>query len=158
MIDRRLFTNIDWTLMILVLLLGCIGIANIYSATAPYRIIGAPYYLKQFYWLAFGFLLVILVSAIDYHLLEDISYWLYGILILLLVTVLVAGYSSMGATRWLHLGFIKIAAVRVDENRNNSHIREIFQQIRGFRRDDRCESAVSSCDSCCSGNSGNEAA
>lgn len=108
MIDRRLFTNIDWTLVVLVLALSTIGIANIYSASTPYKIIGAPYYLKQLNWMMFGLLIALIVSSIDYHILEDLSYWLYGILILLLIAVLLVGKRSMGATRWLHLGFFNI--------------------------------------------------
>ena len=108
MIDRRLFTNFDWTLFLLVLLIAAIGVLNIFSASASYNLAGVPYYLKQLYWIATGLLLVVVICSIDYHLLEDIAYWMYGLLILLLVVVLVAGRTSMGATRWLNLGFVSI--------------------------------------------------
>ncbi len=108
MIDRRLFVNIDWMLLGLVVAVSLLGILNIYSATTPYKITGAPYYLKQFYWMTFGMFIALLICSFDYHLLEDFSYWLYGFLVILLLAVLVVGRSSMGATRWLHLGFINI--------------------------------------------------
>lgn len=108
MIDRRLLVNIDWTLLGLVVAVSLLGILNIYSATTPYKVVGAPYYLKQFYWMAFGMFIALAVCSFDYHLLEDFSYWLYGILVVLLLAVLVVGRSSMGATRWLHLGFFNI--------------------------------------------------
>ncbi|BCS54481.1 rod shape-determining protein RodA [Geobacter sp. SVR] len=108
MIDRRLFTNIDWMLVGLVIVISMLGIVNIYSATTPYKIIGAPYYVKQFYWMAFGMFIALLICSIDYHILEDFSYWLYFLLVLLLVAVLLVGRRSMGATRWLHLGFFNI--------------------------------------------------
>lgn len=108
MIDRRLFTNFDWTLLGFVLLITAIGVLNIYSATTPYKVVGTPYYLKQIYWILTGLLLIVTVCGIDYHVLEDLSYWLYGLVLLLLCVVLVAGKTSMGATRWLHLGFITI--------------------------------------------------
>ncbi|HEY3306889.1 MAG TPA: rod shape-determining protein RodA [Desulfuromonadaceae bacterium] len=108
MIDRRLLTNIDWTLLGLALIICLLGILNIYSATTPYKIIGAPYYIKQMYWLLFGLFIMLVVCSIDYHILEDLSYWLYGFLIILLLAVLVIGRRSMGATRWLHLGFFNI--------------------------------------------------
>jgi len=104
MIDRRLLTNIDWTLAGLVLTVCLLGILNIYSATTPYKIVATPYYIKQFYWLLVGIIVALTVCSLDYHLLEDFSYWFYGVVVLLLVAVLVIGRRSMGATRWLNLG------------------------------------------------------
>lgn len=108
MIDRRLFANIDWTLIGLVLIISLLGIVNIYSATTPYKIVGEPYYLKQMYWLCFGMFISLAVCSLDYHLLEDFSYWTYGFAVFLLLVVLLFGRSSMGATRWLKLGAISI--------------------------------------------------
>ncbi|HEX8960351.1 MAG TPA: rod shape-determining protein RodA [Geobacteraceae bacterium] len=108
MIDRRLFTNFDWTLFVLTLLISAVGVVNIYSATASYKLVGIPYFIRQGYWIAFGLFLIVLVCSIDYHLLEDISYWVYGVLLVLLVLVMLVGRTSMGATRWLHLGFISL--------------------------------------------------
>ena len=108
MIDRRLFTNFDWTLFGLTILIAAIGVVNIYSATASFKLVGTPYYLRQAYWILAGLFLIVAVCSIDYHILEDISYWVYGLLLFLLMVVMVAGRTSMGATRWLHLGFINI--------------------------------------------------
>jgi rod shape determining protein RodA len=108
MIDRRLLTNIDWTLVALVVTICLLGILNIYSATSPYKIITTPYYIKQFYWLMVGMVIALIVCTIDYHILEDFSYWFYGILVVLLVAVLVVGRRSMGATRWLNLGLFNV--------------------------------------------------
>jgi rod shape determining protein RodA len=108
MIDRRLLTNIDWMLAGLVAAVCLLGILNIYSATTPYRIVGSPYYIKQFNWMLFGMFISLVACSVDYHILEDLSYWLYGFLILLLIAVLVVGRRSMGATRWLHIGFFNI--------------------------------------------------
>ncbi|NVN90332.1 MAG: rod shape-determining protein RodA [Desulfuromonadales bacterium] len=108
MIDRRLFANIDWTLIGLVVIISLLGILNIYSATTPYKVVGEPYYLKQLYWMCFGMFISLAVCSVDYHLLEDFSYWMYGFLVFLLLVVLVFGRSSMGATRWLKLGVLSI--------------------------------------------------
>jgi rod shape determining protein RodA len=108
MIDRRLLTNFDWTLFVLALLIGAIGVVNIYSATISYKLAGTPFYLKQAYWIGAGLFLMVLVCSVDYHMFEDISYWIYGALIILLLLVMVVGRTSMGATRWLHLGFISV--------------------------------------------------
>jgi len=108
MIDRRLLTNIDWVLSGLVVTICLLGILNIYSATTPYKIVGTAYYIKQFYWMLLGMSISLAVCSIDYHILEDLSYWFYGILLFLLMAVLVVGRQSMGATRWLDLGLFTI--------------------------------------------------
>ena len=108
MIDRRLLTNIDWVLAGLVVAVCLLGILNIYSATTPYKIIGTAYYIKQFYWMLVGMVVSLMVCSLDYHILEDLSYWFYGFLLFLLIAVLVVGKRSMGATRWLNLGIMNI--------------------------------------------------
>jgi rod shape determining protein RodA len=108
MIDRRLLSNIDWTLLGLVAVICLMGVLNIYSATTPYKITGAPYYLKQLNWMLAGLVIVMVICSFDYHMFEDFSYWLYAIIIVLLLTVLVVGRRSMGAVRWLHLGLFNI--------------------------------------------------
>lgn len=108
MIDRRLVTNFDWILVGLVAVICLMGVVNIYSASAVYKSGSVPYYLKQLNWVCFGLLLSVLISCLDYHLLEDFSYWFYGFLLLLLLAVLLVGKRSMGATRWLDLGLFNI--------------------------------------------------
>ncbi|HJV35806.1 rod shape-determining protein RodA [Geomonas sp.] len=108
MFDRRLFTNFDWTLLAVVLLVTSVGVVNIYSASSSYREIGTPYFLKQIYWIVAGMLLCVTVCSLDYHMLEDFAYWLYGAVLILLILVLVIGKVSMGAKRWIYLGFFTI--------------------------------------------------
>src|ERR1035437_1190405 len=108
MIDRRLLINIDWVLTGLVVAVCLLGILNIYSATTPYKIVGTAYYIKQFYWMLVGMIISLIVCSLDYHILEDLSYWFYGLLVLLLLAVLSVGRRSMGATRWLNLGLFNI--------------------------------------------------
>lgn len=108
MIDRRLVTNFDWTLVALVASICLVGVLNIYSASAAYKLAGTPYYIKQLNWMAFGLMISLLISTLDYHLFEDFAYWFYGLLLLLLLGVLLFGKSSLGATRWLNLGLFSI--------------------------------------------------
>ncbi len=104
LIDRRLFTNMDWMLFGLVVAISLLGILNIYSATLTYSMVGTAYFIKQLYWLSFGLLIALVVCSMDYHLFEDFSYWFYGFWVLLLVAVLLFGKRSLGATRWLNFG------------------------------------------------------
>src|SRR5690242_1443859 len=104
MIDRRLLTNFDWKLLLLIICIAAVGVLNIYSATASYKMTATPYAVKQLYWIAVALFLAVLTCSVDYHILEDVSYWFYGAVVVLLLLVLVVGRSSMGATRWLNLG------------------------------------------------------
>jgi len=108
LIDRRLLTNFDWKILLLVLFIASIGVLNIHSASASYALATTPYAIKQIYWIFIGTVLMLVACSLDYHILEDVSYWFYGILLLLLTLVLLVGKTSMGATRWLHLGFFNI--------------------------------------------------
>jgi len=107
-IDRRLVTNFDWTLIGLVCAISLVGVLNVYSASAAYKLGGAPYYIKQLNWMGFGLLVSLVVASFDYRILEDFSYWFYGFLLVLLIAVLVVGKRSLGATRWLNLGLFTI--------------------------------------------------
>jgi len=107
-IDRRLFTNFDWIFFILMMILIATGIMNIYSASASYRTTAMPFCIKQLYWMASGLAIMVVVCSIDYHIFEDMAYWFYGAVLLLLLLVMVAGKTTMGATRWLDLGIINI--------------------------------------------------
>lgn len=84
------------------------GVMNIYSASASYRATGLAFFVKQLYWMSGGLFLMILVCSIDYHIFEDLSYWFYGAVLFLLLLVMFAGKTTMGATRWLNLGIINI--------------------------------------------------
>jgi len=107
-IDRRLLQNIDWKLVLLVVVIVAIGIGNIQSASLSYRGGGGGYALKQMIWLVSGIVILLSICTVDYHLFEDLSYGLYVLVLLLLVAVLLVGKTSMGATRWLDLGLFSL--------------------------------------------------
>ena len=108
MFDRRLVSSFDWVLLLTVLLIAGIGIANLYSATYSWHSGGTPLYLKQLLWLSGGVLLAQLICLFDYRHLEYFAIHIYGLSLGLLVYVLVVGRTTMGATRWIHLGFFNL--------------------------------------------------
>ncbi len=108
MFDRRLVVNFDWILLLTVVLLAVVGIVNLYSATANWHLNSTPIYLKQTVWLAGGLLLVLLVCCFDYRHLEHFAIQGYVITIGMLMWVLLMGKTSMGATRWINLGFFNL--------------------------------------------------
>lgn len=59
---------------------------------------------KQAFHIALGWILMLLLSRMDYHLWKRLAWPLYGATMLALVAVLVAGTSVNGAKRWVALG------------------------------------------------------
>ncbi len=108
MFDRRLVTHFNWTYLLVILLISVIGIANMYSSTSSWMTAVQPVYIKQFYWLGLGLLIVVLTCFFDYRHLEYLSFPLYGGNLLLLILVLAIGRTSMGATRWISFGGINV--------------------------------------------------
>src|SRR6056297_3438185 len=108
MFDRRLMANFEWVLLLTVLLLAGIGIVNLYSATVSWQASVAPLYLKQLFWLGGGVVTALTLCLIDYRHLRHLSYHIYLLSIALLVAVLFLGKNTMGATRWLDLGFFNL--------------------------------------------------
>lgn len=108
MFDRRLVSNFDWVLILTVLLLAGVGIANLYSATASWGTVATPLYLKQLLWLSGGVVIALMICLFDYRHLQHFAVHLYVISVVMLVYVLVLGKTSMGATRWINLGFFNL--------------------------------------------------
>ncbi len=106
-VDRLLIKNFDWITFGLVLCLSFIGIVTIYSATRPPGGVGVhpDFYSKQIIWLVISVVVLFAMVFFDYKWLYRYAYQLYGIGLFLLVAVLVVGRSSLGAKRWLSMGF-----------------------------------------------------
>ncbi len=120
MFDRRLVVNFDWVLLLTVMTLAGIGIVNLYSATASWNA-ATPIYMKQLLWLGGGVMIALAICLFDYRHLEHFAVHSYVVSVALLVFVLTMGKTTMGATRWIDLGFfnlqpsevIKIATILV---------------------------------------------
>ena len=108
MFDRRLVMNFDWVLLLSVLLLAGTGIVNLYSATGSWTAAATPIYIKQGVWLVCGLLIALSLTLFDYRHLEHFSDHIYWISVALLLYVLVMGKTTMGATRWIDLGFFNL--------------------------------------------------
>jgi rod shape determining protein RodA len=101
-VDRRLFVNFDWILLILVLLIICIGLLNLYSAGHNLTYIsGKPPYVKQVYWILTGLVLMVVFASIDYHFIVRHGYVIYAMSLVLLFWIFVQGNIAHGSQRWL---------------------------------------------------------
>jgi rod shape determining protein RodA len=102
--DRRIFLHFDWTLLILVLGICAIGILNIYSAVFSTGERQFPLYLKKVQWVLLGLLFMMIVFLIDYRVINESAYIIYGVSIALLVLVFLYGFTTHGSQRWISLG------------------------------------------------------
>ncbi len=104
MIDRRLISNFDWTLLGVTLILTSLGVLNLYSASSQFGTGSTPVFIKQVYYILIGLIGIAVILQIDYKKFERHAYWIYLLSILLLVMVLVAGKTGGGAKRWIGIG------------------------------------------------------
>jgi rod shape determining protein RodA len=107
-IDRRLIIHFDWTLLVIVLLIASIGIFNLFSATARMEMAGTPFYLKQFFWLLIGLVVMVTIAFIEYRFYSDMAYVIYTITLVLLLIVMGYGIITSGAQRWVKIGSLSL--------------------------------------------------
>ena len=101
--ERRPLLNLDPILMGGLVVLCAAGLAVLYSAANN----EAGVVLHQFGHFIIGFMAMVLLAQIPSKQLFKWSPWLYLGGLVLLVMVLVVGYSGKGAQRWLDLGVIR---------------------------------------------------
>jgi rod shape determining protein RodA len=97
--------HINWSFVIIVCLIGCVGFAMLYSAGNGHM---NPWASRQVVRFAAALCLMIGVALIDIRIWMRYAYWFYFLALLLVAAVDVIGIVGMGAQRWLHLGFFQI--------------------------------------------------
>jgi rod shape determining protein RodA len=109
MLDRRLINNFDWIILTLLILVGLLGVLNLYSATFSVRSLGeSQIVVKQICWYAIGFLVLVLMTTFDYHILERFAYPFFLVCLVLLGAVLKLGAVAHGSQRWMCFGYFCI--------------------------------------------------
>jgi rod shape determining protein RodA len=120
--DRRLITNFEWLLPLLVLAVCCFGALTVYSAThSPGEGGLHPLAMRQVVWMGAGCVFMLLVLVFDYRRLERSSIPIYLLTVALVLAVPFVGRVGGGSRRWIPLGpvsiqpseFIKLALVLV---------------------------------------------
>jgi len=101
----RKVLQIIWGLVLLVTATASIGVAMLYSAAN-----GSwnPWATRQVLRFGIGLVILISVALIDIRFWWRNAYLIYGVLMMMLVAVEVAGSIGMGAQRWINLGAIKL--------------------------------------------------
>ncbi len=96
---------LNWGLVALIVTIGLIGVALLYSAGGKSWSPWAGAQLTRF---AVGLVMMLAIALVDIRIWLRIAYPLYGVMLFLLVVVEVMGHIGMGAQRWINLGFFVI--------------------------------------------------
>ncbi|MBW3537945.1 rod shape-determining protein RodA [Candidatus Parcubacteria bacterium] len=105
---KRFWKNFDLILLVVTLLLVATGILVLYSTTFKAADVAAPVNAhNQIVFAVIGLIGLFTAAKIDYRAWAKFTPWLYGLMVLLLGIVMVAGTTALGATRWIDLGFFQ---------------------------------------------------
>src|SRR5437879_5226315 len=94
--------HVDLPVLGIVLMLVGISIGSIYSAT--YDTGSLTFFHVHITFSCIGFLLMIVIAVMPFRTLQLLSYPLYGISVLMLAMILVAGKVVAGSKSWFGVG------------------------------------------------------
>jgi rod shape determining protein RodA len=99
MIRNLSLRDLDWTLLIISLVICAVGVLQIYSATRG--TVWQDAWWKQIVYIAVGLLLIWLTVLIDYHTMMNYVFAMYGLSVVALLAVLLVGKQAFGSRRWI---------------------------------------------------------
>lgn len=105
---ESIIDKLNWinkNLILIFIILFAIGISTLYSASNG-NIKLWP--IRQLLYFLIFFPISIIIAITDINFWFKNSYFIYFVTTILLLLVAVVGHNSMGATRWINLGFIRI--------------------------------------------------
>ncbi len=105
---RNIFTNVDWMVIIIYLLLVFIGWTNIYAAVyneEHHSIFDvSQLYGKQLMWICFALILAFIILLFEGHFFTSFALPIYIGILILLVGVILFGAEVNGARSWFKIG------------------------------------------------------
>lgn len=107
-IKKSIFTNVDWPIVGLYILLVIMGWLNIYATlynedhTSLFDFTQS--HGKQLMWIGLSIVVALVLFLVDSRLFETLAYVFYGIGIFFLIAVLVGGNEIKGARSWFVIG------------------------------------------------------
>jgi rod shape determining protein RodA len=104
---REMWRNFDFLLFGAAIFLAVFGVMMIRSAIAGNEVL-APSVSRQAIFVAAGIVLMIIVSAIDYHFWGSLARLMYIIAFISLAYILIVGTTLFGSARWFDTGVILI--------------------------------------------------
>lgn len=97
--------QIDWTLMLVLCLIAATGAAMLYSISG---LSWEPWAAKHLVRFSLCIGMMIVLATVDVRLWFMSAYPVYGVGLILLIAVEIVGDVSLGAQRWLDLGFVRL--------------------------------------------------
>lgn len=98
----------DYNFALIILALNVVGLINLYSATGGVNSTGiSRVFWQQMVWLGMGWTVYLIVTFLNYNIIKNWATHIYVINLLFLVAVIFVGKKSLGAQRWVDLGFFK---------------------------------------------------
>lgn len=114
--------RIDWYIVLILGVFMIVSSLLIYSATVDVpKYANFNFHIKNFIYYALGFFLFLVISLLDYRILLKLSWYAYGLGIILLLGLYKFGVVREGAIGWYQLGgfdfqpaeFMKLALIMV---------------------------------------------
>lgn len=99
------FAAISWPFLALITLVASIGFLSLYSAASGNMETWATPQMIKF---GIGMAGLLITAMIDIRIWMRLAYPIFGVVTILLIYVDIKGHTSMGATRWIDLGFLKL--------------------------------------------------
>ncbi len=108
---KKIFGNVDWVTIYLFVALVFFGWINIYASqyNDDQSLIFdfSQRHGKQLIFIGASFFVAFIVLIIDWKFFDAFSYFLYGVIILLLVGLFIWGTATAGAISWFNIGNYK---------------------------------------------------
>lgn len=102
MFERRIWTSLDWTLVLFAIGVIGAGLWLVWSTTVDR--FGPGLFHRQLLWLGIGFGALLIMLLVDYHSWGELAPILYAVGLVGLVIPLWTGRTIGGAKRWIEIG------------------------------------------------------
>ncbi|GAP43931.1 rod shape-determining protein RodA [Lentimicrobium saccharophilum] len=127
---NNVFNNIDWTLVIIYLVLVLMGWLNIYAAVynEDHKSIFdlSQSYGKQMLWIITSLFIGLVILLTDARFFSTFAYLIYGITILSLIAVLLVGSEVSGSKSWFEIGGFRLQPAEFAKFATNLAIARFF--------------------------------
>ncbi len=102
----RSFRDMDWSLLVITLMICSVGVMQIYSATHGTQFTGM--WWRQVIYLLLGVVTMWVVASIDYHTLLGQTPLFYAVSVVALLATAIIGNLLEGARRWMSIGGVSL--------------------------------------------------